>query len=261
MTADLAIRLSVFFGVFLAMAGWERGAPMRRLVASRPRRWLTNWAISVIDAVTVRVLFGAAAAGAALDAAASGAGLFNRLDLPAWAEVAACVVILDFAIWLQHLITHKVPVLWRLHRVHHVDRDIDVTTAIRFHPIEIALSMAIKIGIVYALGVPVAAVILFEVVLNGAAMFNHANIRIPPGIDRWLRLVVVTPDMHRVHHSVLRHEHDANYGFNLSIWDRLLGTYVAQPEAGHHGMTIGLAGHQDEAPTRLAWSLGFPFRR
>lgn len=261
MTGELALRLGVFFGVFVLMALWERGAPMRVLVASRPRRWLTNWSISVIDAVMVRLLFGAAAVGAALDAAGSGIGLFNRIDLPHWIEVAVCFVFLDFAIWLQHLVTHKVPILWRLHRVHHVDRDIDVTTAIRFHPVEIALSMALKIGIVYALGIPVAAVILFEVVLNGAAMFNHANIRIPPAADRWLRLIVVTPDMHRVHHSVLRREHDANYGFNLSIWDRLFRTYVAQPEAGHQGMTIGLRGHQDEAPTRLAWSLAFPFRR
>jgi len=261
MSGELAIRLAVFLGVFLAMAGWERGAPMRRLVASRPRRWITNWSISVIDAATVRLIFGAAAVGAALDASAAGTGLFNRLGLPAWAEVAICFVILDFAIWLQHLITHKVPLLWRLHRVHHVDRDIDVTTAIRFHPIEIALSMAIKIGLVYSLGIPVVAVILFEVVLNGAAMFNHANIRIPPKVDAWLRLVVVTPDMHRVHHSVLRSEHDANYGFNLSVWDRLFGTYIAQPGAGHQGMTIGLADHQDDAPTRLGWSLGYPFRR
>lgn len=261
MTGEIAIRLGVFFGVFALMALWEMREPMRRLVASKPRRWITNWSISVIDAAMVRLLFGAAAVGAALDAGATGTGLFNAADLPLWLSVAVCFVILDFAIWLQHLVTHKVPVLWRLHRVHHVDRDIDVTTAIRFHPVEIAISMAIKIGLVYAFGIPVVAVILFEVVLNGAAMFNHANVRIPARIDAWLRLVVVTPDMHRVHHSIHRREHDANYGFNLSIWDRIFGTYIAQPDGGHQGMTIGLADHQDEAPTRLGWSLLYPFRR
>jgi sterol desaturase/sphingolipid hydroxylase (fatty acid hydroxylase superfamily) len=155
---------------------------------------------------------------------------------------------------------HAVPVLWRLHRVHHADRDLDVTTAIRFHPIEIALSMLIKIGLVYLLGPSWLAVILFAAILNGMAMFNHANLRLPHGLDRWLRLAVVTPDMHRVHHSVLRAEHDTNFGFNLSVWDRLFGTYLPQPKAGHDGMTIGLAPWQDERPAGLLWSLILPFR-
>lgn len=261
MTAETALRLGAFFGIFLVMALWERGTPVRALTVSRPRRWATNWAISVLDAVLVRLLFGAAAAGAAIDAAAGGWGLFNRVALPGWLEVAAALLILDFAIWLQHLVTHKVPVLWRLHRVHHADRDVDVTTAIRFHPVEIALSMALKIGLVYALGAPVAAVIAFEVLLNGMAMFNHSNVRLPPAADRLLRMLVVTPDMHRVHHSVDRAEHDANYGFNLSVWDQLFRTYVPQPARGHGGMTIGLAPYQDDRPTRLGWSLALPFFR
>lgn len=260
MTIDLAIRLGVFLGVFVLMALWERRAPMRALVASRPRRWTTNWTISIGDAVMVRLLFGAAAIGAAADAAAGGWGLFNALAWPAWLEVAIAFVVFDFAIWLQHLVFHKVPVLWRVHRVHHADRDIDVTTGIRFHPIEIALSMAVKIGLVYLLGAPVVAVILFEVVLSGLAMFNHSNIDLGARLDGWLRRMIVTPDMHRVHHSVHRREHDANYGFNLSVWDRLFRTYVAEPEGGHRGMTIGLGRHQDDRPTRLGWSLAFPFR-
>jgi sterol desaturase/sphingolipid hydroxylase (fatty acid hydroxylase superfamily) len=261
MTAEAALRLGAFFGIFVAMALWERGLPMRALAVSRLRRWATNWAISIIDAVMVRLLFGAAAAGAAMDAAAGGWGLFNGVAWPGWAEFVLTFVLLDFAIWLQHLLSHKIPVLWRLHRVHHSDRDLDVTTAIRFHPIEIALSMCLKIGLVYAIGAPVAAVIVFEVVLNGAAMFNHGNVRMPAALERALRLLIVTPDMHRVHHSVDRAEHDANYGFNLSVWDRLFGTYVSQPARGHLGMTIGLKECQDDRPTRLGWSLAFPFRR
>jgi sterol desaturase/sphingolipid hydroxylase (fatty acid hydroxylase superfamily) len=261
MTTETVLRLGVFFGIFLAMALWEVGAPMRRLAVSRLRRWGTNWAISILDAVMVRLLFGAAATGAALDALGGGWGVFNLLDWPGWAEFALAFLALDLAIWFQHLISHKIPVLWRLHRVHHADRDMDVTTAIRFHPVEIALSMGLKIGLIYALGASIVVVIVFEVVLNGAAMFNHGNVRMPGAVERALRWLIVTPDMHRVHHSVERAEHDANYGFNLSVWDRIFGTYVAQPAAGHGGMMIGLAQCQDDGPTRLGWSLAFPFRR
>ena len=252
------IRLSVFAGLFALLALWEWRAPKWRLQTSKPRRWGTNWAISVLDAAMVRLVFGAAAVGAALDAANRGWGLFNGLDWPLWLEVAIVFVILDLAIWLQHLITHKVPLLWRLHRVHHVDRDFDVTTAIRFHPVEIAFSMTLKIGLVYALGAPALAVILFEIVLNGASMFNHANIRLPARLERGLRWFIVTPDMHRIHHSTDRDEHDSNYGFNLSVWDRIFGTYRAKPKGD--GVQIGLEPWQDERPTRLLWSLGFPFR-
>lgn len=259
--SETALRLGAFLGIFLAMAFWEWARPMRALVVPRWRRWATNWAISILDAAVVKLLFGAAAAGAAIDAATSGWGLLNALTWPGWVEFLIAFLILDFAIWLQHLLTHKIPVLWRLHRVHHADRDVDVTTAIRFHPVEIALSMALKIGLVYLIGAPVAAVIAFEVVLNGAAMFNHGNVRMPGWLERALRAVVVTPDMHRVHHSVHRVEHDANYGFNLSVWDRLFGTYVAQPAEGHRAMTLGLEPWQDERPTRLGWSLALPFRK
>ena len=263
MLSETTIRLGAFFGIFAAMALWEIAAPMRARVLARSRRWATNWAISIANAGVTALMkagLGAAAVLAAADAADNGIGVFNNLDWPFWVEVLVVFVLLDFAIWLQHLLSHKIPILWRLHRVHHADRDIDVTTAIRFHPIEIALSMLFKIGLVYALGAPVLAVVLFEVVLNGSAMFNHANIRLGR-VDRWLRLAVVTPDMHRVHHSIHRREHDANYGFNLSVWDRVFGTYVAQPDKGHQGMTIGLTPHQDEAPARLGWSLMFPFQR
>lgn len=263
MEHEAAVRLGIFFGVFAVLAACEVLAPRRPLVLGRGRRWLTNWAISVAGVMVIALLkvgLGAAAVIAAIDAREAGWGLFNRVDWPVWLEVALVFVALDFAIWLQHLASHKIPMLWRLHRVHHADRDIDVTTAIRFHPLELALSMVFKIGLVYLLGGPVVAVVIFEVVLNGAAMFNHANLRLPERVDRWLRRVIVTPDMHRVHHSVHRAEHDANYGFNLAIWDRLFGTYVAQPANGHLGMKIGLGEHQTNAPTRIGWSLTFPFR-
>ncbi len=264
MDHEAAIRLSVFFGLFAVMAAWEVWAPRRVRSYRRGGRWLTNWGVSITNALVaalMKAVLGAAAVLAALDAAANGFGLFNAVDWPGWLEVLIVFVVLDFAIWFQHLISHKIPILWRLHRVHHSDPDIDVTTAIRFHPIEIALSMLFKIGLVYALGAPVLAVVLFEVVLNGSAMFNHANVRLPASVDRWLRLLIVTPDMHRVHHSINRHEHDTNYGFNLAIWDRIFGTYLPQPDEGHDGMSIGLSDHQDAAPTRIGWALAFPFRR
>ncbi|MGV6849861.1 MAG: sterol desaturase family protein [Marinibacterium sp.] len=263
MENESLIRFGVFLGLFALFALAEAVAPRRTRTQPRGTRWLTNWAISLIDTVTLRLLaFGlpALAVGAAIEASSSGIGLFNALDWPFWIKVVLTVLILDFAIWAQHLITHKVPILWRLHRVHHADRDIDVTTAIRFHPIEIALSMLLKIGLVYLLGTPALGVLIFEVLLNGTAMFNHANWRLPLPLDRVLRIVLVTPDMHRVHHSVHRDEHDSNYGFALSVWDRTLGTYVATPRDGHEGMTIGLA-WQDDRPSRLGWSLRLPFSR
>ncbi|MEO0681092.1 MAG: sterol desaturase family protein [Pseudomonadota bacterium] len=255
------LRLSVFLGVFALMAAWEWLGPARGLAASRPRRWLTNWAVAALDTVIVRLLFPAAAVGAALDAQAQGWGLMNALAWGPWIEALICIVALDLLIWGQHVATHKIPLLWRLHRVHHVDRDVDVTTAIRFHPVEIALSMLLKIGAVYALGAPAAAVILFEVLLNGCAMFNHANIRLPRRLEAAARWVLVTPDLHRIHHSTLRSDHDSNYGFSVSWWDRLFGTFRSAPERGEGGLTLGLPDHQDEAPTRLGWTLAFPFAR
>lgn len=263
MEHETAIRLSVFLGLFALFAALEAYAPRRTRSQPRATRWITNWAITVLNTVMLRALalgLPLLAVGAAVDAAANGWGLLNRVDWPVWIEIAGAVLFFDFAIWAQHLITHKVPLLWRLHRVHHADRDIDVTTAIRFHPVEIALSMLLKIGLVYLVGPAALAIILFEIILNGTAMFNHANLALPPRLDRMLRLILVTPDMHRVHHSTLRHEHDSNYGFALSIWDRLFRTYVAQPGAGHEGMEIGLE-WRDDSPSKLGWSLALPFAR
>jgi len=263
MENEATIRLVIFLGLFALFAVAEYMAPRRARTEPRRTRWVTNWSMTVVNTLVLRALaFGLPllAVGAALDAQKNGWGLFNGLALPVWIEFVAAILILDFAIWAQHLITHKIPLLWRLHRVHHSDRDMDVTTAIRFHPIEIALSMLLKIGLVCLLGPAALAVIVFEIMLNGTAMFNHANIRLPLKVDRIVRLVLVTPDMHRVHHSVHRAEHDSNYGFALSIWDRMFRTYVRQPAGGHSEMTVGLE-WQDHRPSRLIWSLTLPFSR
>jgi len=267
MENETYIRLAIFIGLFLLLAMVETILPRRIRSETRKRRWATNWALIVIDSVALRAMayvvpfvLPLLAVGAAYDAQRLGWGLFNHVDWPAGLEILLTVLFLDFAIWLQHLITHKIPILWRLHRVHHADRDIDVTTAIRFHPVEIALSMLLKIGLVYLLGPAGFAVILFEIILSSTAMFNHANIKLPLRLDRIVRLVLVTPDMHRVHHSDVRSEHDSNYGFSLSIWDRMFGTYIAQPKAGHDDMTIGLQ-WQDDRPSNLAWILALPFFR
>lgn len=263
MENETAIRLGTFIGLFVVLALVEALIPRRKRSQPRATRWVTNWAIVMLDILTLRLLAFALpllAVGAAWDAEAHGWGLMNAWEIPLWIKVVATVAIFDFAIWAQHLVTHKIPFLWRFHKVHHADRDLDVTTAIRFHPVEIALSMLLKIGLVYLLGPPAIGIVLFEIILNGTAMFNHANIRLPLALDALLRKVLVTPDMHRVHHSVHRHKHDSNYGFALSIWDRIFGTYIPQPEGGHDGMTTGLQ-WQDDRPSRLGWSLTLPFRR
>ena len=262
--SDGMIRLAVFLGVFVVMALIERAWPKRGLSVSKGKRWLTNLGISVTATALLRLMamlaVPIAAVAAAFYAQAHGIGLLNNVAWPEWLKIAVALLALDLAIWAQHLASHKLPLFWRLHQVHHADRDIDVTTAVRFHPVEIALSMLWKIIVVVPLGAAPFAVFLFEVILNACAMFNHANIALPAWLDGVLRLFVVTPDMHRVHHSVIRREHDSNYGFNLSLWDRLFRTYTAQPEAGHQGMTIGLTPYQSEAPTRFGWSLWLPFR-
>ena len=262
--SDGMIRLAVFFGVFVVMALIELAWPKRGLSVSKGKRWLTNLGISVTASLVLRLMamltVPVAAIAAAFYAQAHGIGLLNNVAWPEWLKIVVALLALDLAIWAQHLVSHKVPLFWRLHQVHHADRDIDVTTAVRFHPVEIALSMLWKIVVVVPLGASPFAVFLFEVILNACAMFNHANIALPAWLDGVLRLFVVTPDMHRVHHSVIRREHDSNYGFNLSLWDRLFRTYTAQPEAGHQGMTIGLTPYQSEAPTRFGWSLWLPFR-
>ncbi len=263
MENEATYRLGIFIGLFLILALGEHLLPRRQLRARKPNRWLTNWALIIIDSATLRLLaiaIPALAVGAALDASARGYGLFNQINLPIWVEFIAALLILDFLIWAQHVITHKIPFLWRLHRVHHADTDIDVTTAIRFHPVEIALSMLLKVGAVYLLGPAALAVLVFEIVLNGCAMFNHANLKLSKPVDAILRLFLVTPDMHRVHHSDKRSEHDSNYGFSISLWDRVFKTYIPQPKDGHDDMTIGLQ-WQDERPTKLGWSLALPFFR
>ena len=234
------LRLAVFLGVLVAMAGWELAAPRRRQDIPRVIRWTNNLALVVVDTVILRLTFPILAVGLALMAEERGWGLFNVLDLPLWLAVPLSILLLDLAIYLQHVLFHAVPGLWRLHRMHHADLEFDVTTGLRFHPVEIVLSMVIKLAVVAALGAPAVAVLLFEVLLNATALFNHANIRLPKGVDRVLRWVMVTPDMHRVHHSVIPAETNSNFGFNLPWWDRLLGTYRAQPKAGHEGMTIGI---------------------
>lgn len=234
------LRLAVFLGVLIVMAGWELVAPRRRQDIPRVLRWTNNFALVVLDTVILRLTFPILAVGLALMAEARGWGLFNALDLPLWLAVLLSILLLDLAIYLQHVLFHAVPGLWRLHRMHHADLEFDVTTGLRFHPVEIVLSMVIKLAVVAALGAPAVAVLLFEVLLNATALFNHANIRLPAGVDRVLRWVMVTPDMHRVHHSVIPAETNSNFGFNLPWWDRLLGTYRAQPKAGHTGMTIGI---------------------
>ncbi len=277
---DTTARIAAFFGIFGIMAIWEIRAPRRPKREPLRRRWITNMAIVALDivllrgfgllvanALFLRVLFPATAVATAVWAAEADFGLFNSTQalngaaVPGLLAGAIAFVLLDFAVWLEHVVSHKVPLLWRLHRVHHADVDLDVTSGLRFHPLEIILSMGWKAGLVALMGAPVLSVLLFEIVLNGMAMFNHSNARIPDRIDRLLRLLLVTPDMHRCHHSIIRKETDSNYGFNLSVWDRLFGVYTDVPEKGHEGMTIGIAEHQDDRPASLAWSLIYPFRK
>jgi sterol desaturase/sphingolipid hydroxylase (fatty acid hydroxylase superfamily) len=232
--------MAIFLGILLAMALWEVAAPRRRREIPRLIRWSNNLGVVVIDTLLVRLTFPIVAVGLAVIAQERGWGLFNAFETPAWIAFIVSVLALDLAIYLQHVMFHAVPALWRLHRMHHADLEFDVSTGLRFHPVEILLSMGIKLAVVVALGPPAVAVLVFEVLLNATAMFNHSNIRIPAAIDRVLRLLVVTPDMHRVHHSIHPSETNSNFGFNLPWWDRLLGTYRPQPREGHETMTIGI---------------------
>lgn len=260
LAAEPVLRLTAFAGVLLALMVWELISPRRRREIPRLVRWTNNLALVVIDTAVLRLAFPLLAVALALWAEESGWGLFNLFGAPLWLAVPLSVLLLDLAIYGQHVLFHKVPLLWRLHRVHHADLEFDVTTGLRFHPGEIVLSMLIKLALVAALGAPALAVLLFEVLLNATSMFNHSNIRLPLGLDRVLRLIVVTPDMHRVHHSILRHETDSNYGFNLPWWDRLFGTYRAQPEAGHDAMTIGIGQFRTPRDLWLDRMLLQPFR-
>jgi sterol desaturase/sphingolipid hydroxylase (fatty acid hydroxylase superfamily) len=253
------VRLAFFIGVLSAMAGWEVLAPRRRRFVARSIRWPSNLGIVALNTLLLRLVFPSAAVGVAAIAADGRWGLLNNLSLPFWATLVAALLALDLAIYLQHVMFHAVPLLWRFHRMHHADLDFDVTTGARFHPVEILLSMGLKLAVVAALGAPVLAVLTFEIALNATSMFNHGNVALPPAIDRVLRSFVVTPDMHRVHHSIRREETNSNFGFNLPWWDRLFGTYRAQPVDGHEAMTIGLDSFRDPRELRLDRMLVQPF--
>lgn len=258
---ESAIRLGAFVLALAAMTLWEIAAPRRALAIAKARRWTTNLGVAAVNTAILRLLFPLAAVGMAELAADRGWGFFNYMDLPRSVAMIGSVVALDFAIYLQHVLFHSVPALWRLHRVHHADLDFDVTTGARFHPIEILLSLLIKFAAIVTLGAPPAAVVLFEVILNVCALFNHSNVRIPAFIDKACRWFIVTPDMHRVHHSVVRSEADSNFGFNLSVWDRLLGTYRPQPANGHEAMTLGIPQFRDPAQcATFSGVLTLPFR-
>ncbi|MBI1194334.1 MAG: sterol desaturase family protein [Gammaproteobacteria bacterium] len=262
LTHEDGLRLGCFLGVFALVAFAETRLPSRTLQIGKRTRWINNLVLVAVNTLAIRLIFPAAAVGAAALAEDRGWGLFHALNIPLEVAAPLSVVLLDLAIYLQHVMFHAVPLLWRLHRVHHTDLDYDVTTGARFHPIEIVLSMLIKYAVIFLLGAPIVAVVVFEILLNATAMFNHGNLRLPKRLDAVLRLVVVTPDMHRVHHSTAPDETNSNFGFNLPWWDHLFGTYRAQPRGGHQGMEIGIEGYRDPAQVqRLAGMLMLPFRR
>lgn len=258
-STESVVRLGFFAGVLLVMAVGEMLAPRRRLTVKKPLRWFSNLGLVALDTLAVRVVLPVGVVGMALIAQEHSWGLFNYVSLPGWLIVVLSIVVLDLVIYLQHILFHAVPILWRLHMVHHADLDFDVTTGLRFHTIEILLSVGIKVGAVVLLGAPPLGVLIFEVLLNATSMFNHANVRLPLWLDWLLRLVVVTPDMHRVHHSVIVRETNSNFGFNLPWWDYLFGTYRPQPAEGHESMTIGLSQFQDDWVAQLHWMLALPF--
>ena len=260
MSREVVVRLASFIAVSLAMAAWETAAPRRQRIVSRMIRWPANLGILAFDTALVRLLFAALPLAIAVKIQEQGWGLLNAYHLPFWMKVACGVILLDFVIYLQHVMFHAVPLFWRFHMMHHADLDFDFTTGGRFHPVEILLSMGIKMAAVAALGPPPIAVLLFEVLLNATSMFNHGNVSLPPAVDGVLRFIVVTPDMHRVHHSMIPRETNSNFGFNLPWWDRIGGTYRDQPSMGHDAMTIGLAQFQEERRQTLPWLLLLPFR-
>ncbi|PWV99895.1 sterol desaturase/sphingolipid hydroxylase (fatty acid hydroxylase superfamily) [Hoeflea marina] len=258
------LRLTAFGLIFACLSLTELLAPRLERAelhgAWKSRRWATNIAMVVLSSLALRIIFPLAAVGTALWAASNGYGLFAHVGLPAWLAGIIAFVVLDFAVWLEHLVSHKWTWLWRIHRMHHADTGIDLTTALRFHPLEIVLSMLWKATVIVALGPPAIAVLVFEIVLNGSAMFNHANIKLPIGVDRWLRTLIVTPDMHRIHHSTDPRETDSNYGFNLAVWDRLFATYTHRPRLGDEKIEIGLSEYRGLLPASLPWALALPFR-
>ena len=255
--SETAIRLSVFAGALLLFAALETLFPARARVLPRARRWVTNLSLSALGSVVGALMAPVLAVTVAAFAQARGWGLLNVVELHPALAFAIAFVALDFAVWAQHVATHRVPLLWRLHKVHHTDRDLDVTSGVRFHPVEIGVSLLWKALVILALGPSVLAVLVFEVVLNATALFTHSNIALPPRVDRAVRTLFVTPDMHRIHHSVVEYETNANFGFNLSVWDRLFGTYRAEHEGA---LQLGLLEHQTDAPARLLPSLALPLQ-
>jgi len=258
-TSPETIRLSLFVGLFSLLALAELIWPRRPLQVAKNRRWLANIGIIVTDSLVVRLLFPVLPITLAATAQTNSWGLFNLIPVTGWPELIAGLLILDLIIYLQHRLFHRIPLLWRLHRMHHTDLDLDVSSGTRFHPLEIALSLLIKMAAVLVFGISPLTMLLFEVILNATSMFNHANLAIPLSIDRWLRLVLITPDMHRVHHSVLPKETDSNFGFSQPWWDRLLGTYRDQPKEGHTGMTIGLHEYRNQQELGFWRLLRIPF--
>lgn len=257
---EALLRLGIFLGAFVVLAALEFVLARRAFARPRRTRWPHNLGVLAVDVALLRILFPLTAVAFAGAVEARGIGILNAIEVPPVVSIVVAMVVLDFAIWLQHFVFHHVPWLWRIHGMHHTDLHVDVTTGVRFHPLEILLSMIFKFAVIALIGAPAVAVLLFEIVLNTVAMFNHANIRLPQWLDSGLRLLIVTPDMHRVHHSAVRSETDSNFGFNLSCWDRLFGSYTDQPRDGHLGMAIGLAGYGDPREiARLDGLLRLPF--
>lgn len=255
------IRLAVFLAVFFVMSLSEYYSPRRALVLSKFRRWSSNLTLSFLSAMSAKYLLPFTGISAAIFAKENGVGLFNDVAVNPILATLVVVVVLDFVVYMQHRVFHKVPILWRLHIVHHFDEDIDVTTGARFHPVEIVLSMVIKVFVILSLGASVEAVLTFEIILNAMAMFNHSNVKIPKGLDALLRRIVVTPDFHRVHHSKIPREHHSNFGFNLSVWDFIFRTYISQPKLGHQGMEIGINRISGPSKTASIYSLlSYPFK-
>ena len=256
---EIFIRFGFFFGIFVFMTVWESILPRRSLTESKGTRWMNNLAVTFLNSILVRWILPVTTVGAALVSGQRGWGFFYILEMPQWLAGIIAIIVLDLTIYVQHVFFHKIPIFWRLHRMHHTDLDIDVTTGARFHPIEIILSMGIKMAMVIIIGAPPWSVVAFEVLLNATSMFNHSNVFMNERLDRLLRIFLVTPDMHRVHHSVIIKETDSNFGFNLPWWDRLFGTYRIKPAAGHEAMTVGLANYRDRKWLTLPWMLAVPF--
>lgn len=252
------LRLSIFLSVLILMGALEAMFPARQRVQKRASRWVTNLGLVIIDTLAIRLLFPVIAVGAALWAQTQDWGLLNLTALPNWAAVLIAIIVLDMMIYWQHVASHRIPVLWRLHKVHHADRDLDASSGLRFHPVEIILSMLYKMIIVVALGAPVLAVIIFEIILNACALFNHANVRLPRWVEQPLRQVLVTPALHRIHHSVIERETNTNFGFSVIWWDKIFRSYTDKPKGE---LTLGLSEYQTDAPSNLIWSLIAPFKR